>query len=137
MLASHKYFTRTVEVTMLDRPRQLPHCKSHKCLPRPQSCSRDVDGRLREADGWQPKSSPTASGRWKPACWGDLESNHGCPGPLNIKNLWRGPTSLSENLTSRKKVGVVSWLLTARSFPQGEKAIGVNIAIERKSTHPG
>ena len=45
------------EVTMPDRPRQLPHCKSHKSAQTP-SCSRDVDGRLREADGWQPKSFP-------------------------------------------------------------------------------
>ena len=70
---------------MLDHPRQPPHCKSHNSLPRHQSCSRDVGGRLREADGWQPKSFPTASGRGNQPAGGDPESNRGCPGPLTSR----------------------------------------------------
>ena len=58
---------------------------SHNSLPRPRSCSRDIDGRLRGADGWQPKSLPTASGRESQPAGGDPESNRGCPGPVTSR----------------------------------------------------
>ena len=39
-----------------------------------------------EADGWQPKSPTTASGRGNQPAGGNPESNRGCPGPCDIKN---------------------------------------------------
>ena len=41
----------------------------------------------RGADGWQPTSLCNSIWQWKPACWGDLESNRSCPGPI-ISERW-------------------------------------------------
>ena len=78
-------FSRTVEVTIFDRPRQLPHVNSHNSLPRPIAALRSTKTDHGGADGWQPKSPLTASGRGNQPAGNDLESNRGCPGPHDIK----------------------------------------------------
>ena len=62
-------------------------------LPRPKAAL-GMDGRLQEADGWQPKSFSTVSGRENQPAGDDPESNRSCPCPV-IKNFWRGSSSLS------------------------------------------
>ena len=49
-----------------------------------QCCSRDIEDGLQGADGWQPKSLATASGRGNQPAGGLPESNHGCKGPSDI-----------------------------------------------------
>ena len=63
-------FSRTVEVTiciilerLLDCPRQLPHVNSHNSPSRPKAAQGSTKTDYGGADGWQPKSPPTASGR--------------------------------------------------------------------------
>ena len=88
-------FSRAAEVTMLNRPRQLPQCKSHNSLPRPQSCSRDVDGRLWGAGGWQPKSSQQHLAG-ETSLLGVTQSPTAVARAPEFKSSRRGPTSPTE-----------------------------------------
>ena len=75
--SSHRCFTRTVEVTiciilerLLDRPRQLPHVKSHSSPSRPKAAQGTTKTDYGRADVWQPKSLHNSIWQGKPVCWG-------------------------------------------------------------------
>ena len=51
-------------------------------LPRPKAAL-GMDGRLQEADGWQPKSFTTASGRGNQPAGDDPESQPRLPGSFD------------------------------------------------------
>ena len=75
---------RTVEVTIVDRPRQLPHVNAHNSLSRPNAAHGSTKTDYGGADGWQPKSLRNSIWQGKPACSGLPESNLGCPGLNDI-----------------------------------------------------
>ena len=84
---------------------------SHNCvnslnsLSRPQSCSRDIEDGLREADGWQSKTSTSASGRRNQPAGSDPESNRGCLGSRDIKREMATSTATS----ARPAPSISSW----------------------------
>ena len=105
-------FTRTVEVTMSVSYRIAS-------LSRPKAAL-GMDGRLQEADGWQPKSFSTAAGIGNQPAGDDPESNRDCPGPL-IKKLWSSNRRFLKTETKEPSVSYLGFLI-ARGLPQREKA---------------
>ena len=84
---------------------QVITINSLNSLSRPQS---KTDCGL--ADGWQPRSPTTASGRGNQPAGGNLESNPGCPGPRDIKrdgHNWLG-TSVKPALSISDRAKVQS-----------------------------
>ena len=73
----------------------IPQCNSHNSLPRPQSCSRDVDGRLWGAGGWQPKSSQQHL-TGETSLLGVTRSPTAVARSPEFKSSRRGPTSPTE-----------------------------------------
>ena len=75
-----KVFLRTVEVTISNRPRQLPHVNSQNRSSRPKaaqgSAKTDKEGQM----GGSPKASATTSGRGNQPAGEDPESNICCLG---------------------------------------------------------
>ena len=61
-ITAHSCFMRTVEVTILNRPRQYA-CHVHNSRRDPNAAQGSTKTIYGGADGWQPKSPPTASGR--------------------------------------------------------------------------
>ena len=104
------------------------------CLPRPQSCSRDVDGRLWGADGWQPKSSQQhLAGENQPAgC--DPESNRGCPGPLTSRVRGVAQRRLL-NISDQENHRCRNLAFHSKEFLTRRESDSVNIFIE-KTTQP-
>ena len=74
-------FSRTVEVTISNRPRQLPHVNLHNSLRDPKLLKgqrrRIMEGQM----GGSPKASATASGRGNQPAGEDPESNICSPTP--------------------------------------------------------
>ena len=62
-------------------PTTVTACLSRNSLSRPQRCSGVNEDEFSGADGWQPKSPPSASGRGNQPAGRLPEFNRGCPGP--------------------------------------------------------
>ena len=93
----NSFFTlRTVEVTISDRPRQFPHATCIQST-RPKAAQGSAKTDYGGADGWQPKSPLTASGRGNQPAEGLPESNRGCPGPVTSRDTAAGSWSRTES----------------------------------------
>ena len=78
---------RTVELTIFDRPRQLPHVNSHNSHRDPTLLMGQRRQTMEGQMGGSPKAFATASGRGNQPAEDVAESNRSCPGSHDIREM--------------------------------------------------
>ena len=87
---------RSVEVTIFDRPRQLPHVDSHNSHRDPTLLMGQRRQTMEGQMGGSPKAFATASGRGNQPAEDDPESNRSCQGSHNIREMATSAVNSSE-----------------------------------------
>ena len=103
MFILYRCFRGLSRLRFLDRPRQFAWAFQQQST-RPKAAQGSTKTDFGGADGWQPKSPSTASGRGNQPAGGLPESNRSCPGPNDIMREIAGTLKPALSMSSRAKV---------------------------------